>query len=142
MTGFRVDTHIISEVWRPAPDAGVAAWSRGVSKGLLFLSVVSMGGFHKALTIMPSGTRRAQLEKLIEDLRPAWFAGRILPVTQPIAERWGVLEGQRQLTVRPIHVPDAQISATALVHGLTVVPRNEKDCENLGVTIFNPWDLA
>lgn len=142
MSGFLVDTNIISEVLRPAPDARVAVWSQEVSKYLLFLSVVSMGELRKGITIMPAGTRRTQLEKSIEDLVPAWFAGRILPVTQPIAERWGVLEGRRQLMGRPIHVPDAQIAATALDHGLTVVTRNVKDFEHLGVTILNPWGSA
>ena len=116
MNGFPVDTNIISEVLRPSPDARVAAWSQEVSKGLLFLSVVSMGELRKGITIMPSGAHRTQLKKSIEELMPAWFAGRILPVTQPIAERWGVLKGQRHLIGRPIHVPDAQIAATALFH--------------------------
>ena len=43
---------------------------------------------------------------------------------------------------RPIHVPDAQIAATALDHGLTVVTRNVKDFENFGVTILNPWETV
>ena len=61
------------------------------------------------------------------------------PMTQSIAEHWGVLEGQRQLMGRPTHVPDAQIAATALERGLTVVTRNVKDFEGLGATLINPW---
>jgi predicted nucleic acid-binding protein len=45
------------------------------------------------------------------------FSGRILPVTRSIAERWDILEGQRQLVGRPLNVPDGQIAATALEHG-------------------------
>ena len=120
MSGFLVDTNVISEVLRPAPDAKVISWSQDVPKDLLFLSVVSMGELRKGLTVMPAGTRRTQLEKSIEELMPRWFAVRILPMTQIIAERWGVLEGQRQLLGRPIQVPDAQIAATALEHGLTL----------------------
>lgn len=61
-------------------------------------------------------------------------------MTQAIAERWGILEGQRQLVGRPLHVPDAQIAATALEHELTVVTRNGRDFEGLGVAILNPWE--
>ena len=61
MSGFLVDTNIISEVLRPAPDARVAVWSQEVSKYLLFLSVVSTGELRKEITRMPSGTRRTQL---------------------------------------------------------------------------------
>jgi toxin FitB len=67
------------------------------------------------------------------------FSERILSVTRSIGERWGVLEAQRQLAGKPLNVPDGQIAATALEHGLTVVTRNVKDFEQLGVSILNPW---
>ena len=89
---------------------------------------------------MPAGVRRNQLERAIDGLIPSWFAGRILPMSQTISERWGVLEGQRQLMGRPLHVPDAQIAATALVNGLTLVTRNVRDFEGIGVTVLNPWN--
>jgi predicted nucleic acid-binding protein len=56
-----------------------------------------------------------------------------------VAERWGALEGQRQLAGKPLNMPDGQIAATALEHGLTLVTRNVKDFVGLGVTMFNPW---
>lgn len=77
----------------------------------MFLSVVSMGELRKGITVLPPSARRTQLEKSIEAQVPAWFQGRILPVTEAIAERWGVLDGQRQLIGRPLHVPDGQIAA-------------------------------
>lgn len=65
-----------------------------------------------------------------------------MPLTPAVAERWGVLEGQRQLVGRPLSVPDAQIAATALEHGLTLVTRNVKDFAGLDVTVLNPWQAA
>lgn len=140
MSDFLIDTNVISEVLRSIPDAQVVAWSQNIPKERLFLSVVSFGEMRKGLTIMPAGARRSQLERAIDGLIPAWFAGRIMPMSQTIAERWGVLEGQRQIMGRPLHVPDAQIAATALEHGLTLVTRNVKDFEGIGVTILNPWN--
>ncbi len=67
------------------------------------------------------------------------FAGRILPVTQPIAECWGEFEAKRQLKGRPLNVPDAQIAATAFFHGLTLVTRNIRDFQDFGVALFDPW---
>lgn len=141
MSGFLIDTNVISEILRPLPDAQVVAWSQSSSKERLFLSVVSFGEIRKGLTIMPAGARRSQLERAIDGLIPSWFVRRILPMNQTIAERWGVLEVQRQLMGRPLHVPDAQIAATALEHGLTLVTHNVKDFEGIGVTVLNPWDL-
>ena len=34
------------------------------------------------------------------------------------------------------------IAATALEHGLTVVTRNVKDFDQLGVSILNPWNAC
>ncbi len=140
MTGFLVDTNVISEVLRPAPDSNVVEWCRTTDRDQLFLSVVSLGEIRKGLTLMPVGVRRNQLEKASTALIPEWFTGRILTVTQAIAERWGVLEGERQRLGRPLHVPDAQIAATALEHGLTLVTRNVADFEHLGLSILNPWE--
>lgn len=136
---YLVDTNVISEVLRSVPNTHVATWASGVTKQTLFISVVSLGEIQKGLTIMPAGVRRIQLAQSIEQLIPAWFAGRVLPITRNIAERSGVLEGQRQLQGRPLHIADAQIAATALLSGLTLVTRNTRDFEGLGLTILNPW---
>ena len=140
MTGRLVDTNVISEIIRATPDAQVAAWSQRTPKEGLFLSVISIGELRKGITMLPLSARRTQLEKSIEEQIPFWFGDRILPVTQSIAERWGILDGQRQLMGRPLNVPDGQIAATALEHGLSLATRNVKDFAGLGVTIVNPWE--
>jgi len=63
---------------------------------------------------LPPSARRTQLEESIEAQVPIWFQSRILPVTQAIAERWGELDGIRQLAGRPLNTPDGMIAATAL----------------------------
>ena len=72
-------------------------------------------------------------------LRP-WFESRILAVDQSIAERWGMLAGQRRLKGRPLKTADGFIAATALEHDLIIVTRNVSDFEGLGVTLLNPWE--
>ena len=142
MSGFLLDTNVPSELVRSLPEPKVTAWFASQDLESLYFSVVSFGELRKGLTIMPSGQRRTQLETWLETDLFRLFAGRVLPITQSIAERWGTLEGQRQLRGRPLGVPDAQIAATALEHDLTLVTRNVRDFEHLGVPIFNPWDPA
>ena len=139
MSGFLLDTNIPSEIIRSRPDSRVNDWIRAQDDETLHLSVITVGELRKGLTTMPESKRRSQLQEWLEtDLLPL-FAGRILPITQPIADRWGVLSGKRQLAGRPLSMADGLIAATALEHGLTLVTRNVRDCEDLSVTIFNPW---
>ena len=71
----------------------------------------------------------------------SWFAGRIFPVTEAIAERWGQLAAAaRQRAADLGVVVDGVIAATALHHDLTLVTRNVKDDDSVGSTTSNPWE--
>ncbi len=125
---LRVSISISNETWLEAAD-----------DTQLCLSVISLGEIFKGLAVLPEGDRRDQLKRLDEALRP-WFDGRILPVTEAIGERWGMLAGECQIKGRPLKVAGDLIAATALEHDLTVVTRNVRDFSGLGAGILNPWD--
>jgi hypothetical protein len=88
---------------------------------------------------MWDAARRARLKASLERHLTLLFPGRVLPVTQAIAARWGRLEGMRRLAGQPLSAPDGMIAATVLEHGFTLVTRNEKDFTGLDVTVINPW---
>jgi predicted nucleic acid-binding protein len=140
MSGFLLDTNVPSELVRARPEARVKSWVGAQSLIALYISAVSFGELRKGIALRPSGAKRTELEGWLERDLSALFSGRILPVTRTIAERWGNLEAQQQLIGRKLHVPDGQIAATAIEHGLTLVTRNTKDFTGLGVTLLNPWE--
>lgn len=142
MTGFLLDTNVPSELTRPKSDSRVEKWLDDADDEQLFFSVVSLGEIFKGLTILPDGKRRRELQQWLDETLRPWFAGRILPVSEPVAERWGVLSGECQLKGRPLKMADGLIAATALEHELTVVTRNVRDFADLGVIIFDPWSPA
>jgi tRNA(fMet)-specific endonuclease VapC len=139
MTGFLPDTNVPSELTRLKSHPRVEEWLDDADDEQLFVSVVSLGEIFKGLTILPESKRRQQLQQWLDETLRPWFEGRILPVSEPIAERWGILAGECQLKGRPIKAADGLIAATALEHGLTIVTRNVRDLSGLGMSVYNPW---
>lgn len=132
---YLLDTNVISEIRKPDPNAGVAAWFAGVSSGELFLSALVVGEVRQGVErLRGRDPRRAsQLNVWLTRLKDE-YADRIVAVSTEVAETWG-----RMNAVRPIPVVDGLLAATALVNGLTLVTRNTVDVEGSGVAVLNPF---
>ena len=137
MNGYLVDTNILSELTRPQPTPQVEAFLRR-STDKICVSVFSIGEIHKGIEALPISNKRAELEYWLDSEIMPWFGKRVVPVTLAIAECWGKVSVRRC----PRPVVDTVLGATALVHKLVVVTRNVKDYGDMGVTIFNPWELG
>lgn len=96
--------------------------------------------FFKGITVHPEQHRRADLQRWLDAVLRPWFGDRVLPVSQAIAERWGILDGECQLKGHPVAAPDGLIAATALEHDLILVTRNVDDFAGLGIEVLNPWE--
>ena len=138
--GFLLDTNVVSELTKARIEPKVQRWVTSQQFGALQISVVSIGEMEKGFTTMSDLDRRSRLESWLGRQLIELFRGQVLPVTQAIAKRWGTFDGLREMAGRPLAVPDGMIAATAFEHGLTVVTRNVKDFNNLGITILNPWE--
>lgn len=135
--GFLIDTNVLSELRkRNRANPGVQRWYAGVRGDSLYLSVLTLGEIRNGIE------RIQRRDPLAAASLETWFlqveadmAGRILPVTAAIAERWGRLG-----VPDPLPVVDALLAATALEHGLTLVTRNVADVERTGVPLLNPFE--
>ena len=136
---FLLDTMVLSEPAIPAPNPGVIAWLRAQSPVSLAVSVLTFGELEKGVALLAPPPRRDELQRWLRTDLPRQFAGRVLPIDEDVAREWGRLAAQWQLDGRPLPAIDGLLLATAAVHGLTFVTRNERDCENRGVPVLNPW---
>lgn len=141
MSGFLVDTNVVSEFIRPQPDARVIRWLEAANPESLFASVVTFGEIRLGIEDLPVSKRRAALEEWLEQGLPQWFESHLLPVTKAIADRWGRLTIKAKRKGIAITTADGLIAATALEHDLAIVTRNVKDFAATGVTIVNPWEV-
>jgi len=136
---YLLDTCVISELARPVPEKKVLNWLNGTPSEVLLLSVVTIGEIRKGLTKLPDSKRKESLtvwlNTLLEDYQP-----RILPVDMAVADNWGLIQGNAEMTGSPMSTIDGLIAATAYTHNLTVVTRNENDFSVALVPIINPWN--
>jgi len=85
--GYLVDTNIPSELTRERPDARVAAFLDNAGQSSVFLSVLTIGEICKGIAELPASQKRTGLQNWLDIEVRSWFAGRILPVTEPIAAK-------------------------------------------------------
>jgi toxin FitB len=137
---FLLDTNVISEFAKPAPDTQVTAWLRRLPAEELFLSAVSVGEIQKGIALARNPERQIRLQRWLEAMLQRWFEGRLLIVDRDIASRWGQIAAARQRSGRPLPVTDGLIAATALQHNLTVATRNTPDFDIPGLKLINPWN--
>ena len=95
--GFLLDTNIPSELMRSRPEPKVQNWVAAQDVGKLFTSVVSIGELETGFATTRDAPQKARLKAALERYLALLFVGRVLPVTQPIAVRWGRLDGMRQM---------------------------------------------
>src|SRR5229473_6533732 len=140
MTGFLLDTNCISEVVRVKPEPRVMAWIEAAEETLLYLSVLTFGEIRKGVAMLPQGKRRSGLETWLEVELQARFSGRILPIDEPVADRWGLLAANAKSKGKALSLIDGLLAATAIHHNLTIVSRNVGDFTNTQVPVVNPWE--
>ena len=134
---YLIDTNVLSELRRKAPDPRVVAWLQARPRQSLFLSVLTLGEIRKGLERVPEPARKQALLDWLEVELPNYFVGRVLAIDAATADRWGRLMAQ---AARPLPAIDALLAATALHNDLTLVTRNTKDFAGLDVPLINPWD--
>ena len=139
MSGFLLDTNVISELVKPRPDPTVARWIDATDESLLCLSVLTLGEIRKGMASLPDAFRRVSLEAWLDHDLVLRFAGRILVIDQAIADRWGRIAAKAVARKSPLPVIDGLLAATAMQHNLTLVTRNTKDVAVTEVAVFNPW---
>lgn len=137
---YLLDTCVLSEFARPAPDARVVAWLAAQAEDTLFTSAVVLGELAKGVAQLDDGPRKRQLRAWLQNDLRGRFGERVLAVTPEVALRWGGLAGEARRRGVQVGMADGLIGATGIVHGMVVVTRNVDDLEATGAAVLDPWE--
>ncbi len=139
MTGWLVDTNVLSELRRPNPSKRVAHFWSTQPLEKLHVSVVTFAEIRFGIEQLPDSGRRSDLIEWLDNrLRPK-FEGRILGLSEDILLKWRLLIESGRRRGQTYSHPDILIAATAAHHGLTVVTRNIDEFSAAGLPVYDPW---
>ena len=143
MSGWLLDTNVISELRRPRPSARVRSFIATQRLEDLFISTVTFAEIRYGIEMVADPVRRAELNHwLLHQVRPL-FGQRVLDVSEDVMFKWRLLVEDGRAAGHTFSQPDLIIAATALHHGLTVVTRDTGDFKRARVPLLNPWvDIA
>ena len=139
MSGWLLDTNVLSELRRPRPNARVRDFVAAQPLEQLFVSTVTLAELRFGIDLVADPVRRAELgDWLLHRVRPM-FARRVLEVSEDVMFKWRLLVEDGRRAGHTFSQPDLIIAATALQHGLTVVTRDVGDFAPARVPLLNPW---
>ena len=137
MSGFLLDTNVVSELVKPAPEPRVIAFL--TSQTDLWLSTIVLHELDFGLNLLPRGRRRDRLSSVLSTFLSE-YGDQIIPVDRREAEQAAVMRAQARRLGRVLYLADALIAGTAKAHDLSLATRNVMDFNDLGVEVTNPWE--
>jgi predicted nucleic acid-binding protein len=135
-----LDTNVVSELMRPAPESRVLRWFASQSAEDLHITVVTMAEIFYAIELIATSRRRDVLRRGAEKMFETVFGDRILTFEDRAARAFSQIASARRRQGKPISESDAQIAALTRIHSATLATRNPYVFEGCGVRLVNPWE--
>lgn len=134
-----LDTNVVSEPLRPAPDGAVIAWLDEQTPETLYLTAINLAELLEGVERLPGGKRKSRLAQALDEQMLPLFEGRILSFDQAAAEAFARVNARARKAGLTMGFADAQIAAIAAAHGFAVATRDVAPFEAAGIKTLNPW---
>ncbi|MDO8359606.1 MAG: type II toxin-antitoxin system VapC family toxin [Devosia sp.] len=134
-----LDTNVVSEFIRKAPDQRVLGWLDQQADSDLFVTAVTKAEMLSGVAILPEGKRKHALSRDVGDAFDIDLRGKVLPFDDLAADHFGSIIAERQRLGRPMGTMDAQIAAIARSLGAIVATRDVDGFTDCGVELIDPW---
>jgi len=134
-----LDTNVISEQMRSAPDEHISAWINAQPLETLYLSAINVAELRSGVALLPAGKRRTALHENLENLVLPMFTGRILPFDMACTSIYAQFLARFRASGMPVETTDACIAAIAFANGLWVATRDTLPFQAAGLKVINPW---
>jgi predicted nucleic acid-binding protein len=136
-----LDTNVVSEAMKPAPDQAVRAWLDEQAAETLHLSSVTIAQLMFGIGALPDGRRKDRLTDALNGVMEL-FADRILPFDIGAARSYAALAVRARAAGKGFPTPDGYIAAIAASRGFAVATRDTSAFHAAGIEVIDPWRTA
>jgi predicted nucleic acid-binding protein len=140
MSGYLLDTCILSEMNKPTPNSGVINWFASNKKASLYISVLTIGEIQKGIDKLDKSIKKIKLQQWLDNHIVPQFDNKILDIDLKTIKNWGSLTAESEKSGITLPAIDSLIVATAIANDLIVITRNIKDMQNNQIKIINPYE--
>ncbi len=137
-----LDTNVVSELMRLAPEPAVGRWVDRFPAGDVFVTAVTAAELMYGVARLPEGRRKQELFAKIDGLLTEDFRDQVLAFDGLAATHYADIVSSRERAGRPISMADAQTAAICRSWSAELATRNVDDFVDTGVPLVNPWDAA
>lgn len=134
-----LDTNVVSEPLRPAPEARVIEWRIDAQPlETLYLSAMTVAELRAGVALLPAGKRRNNLHENRGKRVLPMFVGRVLPFDLACTNAYAQVLATARRAGSAIGTADALIAAVASANGFTVATRDTSPFQAARLTVINP----
>lgn len=137
-----LDTNVVSEPLRHAPEIRVIEWIDAQPLETLYLSAITVAELRAGVALLPAGKRRAGLHDNLEKRVLPLFVGRVLSFDIACTNAYAELMAKARVTGLAIATADGYIAASAAANGFAVASRDTSPFQAAGLTVINPWEIV
>jgi toxin FitB len=134
-----LDTNVVSEFMRDAPDAEVVLWLDEQPRNSIWTTSINVYEIRAGLLAMPAGKRQASRILAFERLLNDTIEERIVAFDLTAAQQAAELEAAGQRSGQPRDPRDTMIAGIVLAAHATLATRNVKHFEDIARSVVNPW---
>jgi len=134
-----LDTNVLSEALRPAPEPSVLDWLADQPRASLFTTAITRGEILYGIRLLSDGKRRQRLWDAADNIFYEDFAGQVLSFDSDAADMFADIAASRRIAGKPISQFDVMVAAMARSRGAILATRNVKDFDDCGIDVINPW---
>ncbi len=134
-----LDTNVLSELMRGAPDPRVVAWLDRQSPDSIWITAITVFEAREGLALLPASHRRQSLELSFALLLHDDLEHRVLNFDADAAVAAATVAAKRRMAGTSTDIRDTEIAGIAIARRATLATRNVRHFEDLDISVVNPW---